>query len=178
MNWNDAEELMKTARNPEKGKPIGSNTRLYFDDAGVGHYNIRLHGNIIMRIYSDRIVPTDGGWQTVTTKARLNEYLPRGFRVFQKNWVWYLEDTYVNISFPFSDVFYISTKDYVQHSHHEWSSKVMLHSTRPKYPEVYEKGEDELDWDAELETGEEHQEYEPSFDTNIDQELYSLRKGW
>ena len=55
----------------------------------------------------------------------------------------------------------------------------MLYSTHPIYPQVY--GEDELDWDTELETSEEHHgsdEYEASFDTNIDYELYSLRKGW
>lgn len=150
MNWNEAKELMKTARDMTKGKPIGNNTRLYFYDAGVGHenyYTIRLHGNIIMQIFRYRIVPSDGGWQTVTTKARLNEYLPRGFRVFQKNWVWYLEDTYVNTSFPFGDVYYLSTIDLVYHGRQEWSSKVMLYSTHPKYPEVYE--EDELDGDDE-----------------------------
>ncbi len=146
MKWNEAKELMMTARDKNKGKPIGNNTRLYFYDAGVGHenhYTIRLHGNVIMEIYRDRIEPSDSAWQTVTTKARLNKYLPRGFRVFQKNWVWYLEDTYVNTSFPFSDVYYISRKDLVHHryldGHQEWSSKVMLYSTHPKYPEVYEE---------------------------------------
>jgi|8_EtaG_2_1085327.scaffolds.fasta_scaffold12079_5 hypothetical protein len=177
MNWNEAEELMKTARNKKKGKPIGNNTRLYFTTAeeikgtrGWNHnltysfeksktdafpyYTIRLHGNRIIDIYEDRILPSDGGWQSVTTKARLNEYLPRGFRVFQKNWEWYLEDTYANTSFPFGDVYYISTKDIVSFVNGEWSSKVMLYSTHPKYPEVYgnalfgmlddeEEGEDE-----------------------------------
>jgi len=146
MNWNDAEELMKTARNPEKGKPIGNNTRLYFTEEVKGtrgwnnnltyfpHYTIRLHGNRIIDIYKDRIVPSDGGWQTVTTKARLNEYLPRGFRVFQKDWQWFLRTNFMGtpLVFDFSDVFYISTKD---------NRKVMLYSTHPKYPEVYSENE-------------------------------------
>ena len=51
MKWFAAERLMATARNPEKGKPIGNNTRLYYHNAGVGHenyYTIRLHGNVIL----------------------------------------------------------------------------------------------------------------------------------
>jgi hypothetical protein len=51
MNWFAAQRLMATTKNPEKGKPIGNNTRLYFHDAGIGHesyYNIRLHGNQII----------------------------------------------------------------------------------------------------------------------------------
>jgi hypothetical protein len=170
MKWYEAERLMTTARNPEKGKPIGNNTRLYFYDAGVGHenyYNIRLHGNQIMQIYRDRIVPMDGGWRTVTTKARLNEHLPQGFYVFQKDWEWFIQDMNTHSDeptvYPFGDVYYI----------HD-DNRVMLYSTHPKYPQVYEK--DVVDWDEDFETGEEHQEYEPAFDTNIDQELYSMRK--
>jgi hypothetical protein len=142
MNWNEAKELMTTARDKTKGKPIGNNTRLYFFEAGVGHenyYTIRLHDNTIMQIFRDRIVPMDGGWQTVTTKARLNEHLPRGFRVFQKNWEWFIHDTYANVTYPFGDVFYISTRDLLSFDLGEWSSKVMLYSTHPKYPQVYEK---------------------------------------
>jgi len=127
---------MSTARNPEKGKPIGNNTRLYFYDAGIGnesYYNIRLHGNQIMQIYRDRIVPMDGGWRTVTTKARLNKYLPKGFRVFQKNWEWFIENTWIDwideqLIYPFGDVYYIHN-----------DNRVMLYSTHPKYPELYHK---------------------------------------
>jgi hypothetical protein len=67
--------------------------------------------------------------------------------------------------YPFGDVYYIHN-----------DNRVMLYSTHPKYPEVY--GKDDVDWDEDFETGEEHQEYESAFDTNIDQELYSMRKGW
>jgi len=170
MNWFTAQRLMATARNPEKGKPIGNNTRLYFESAWhEKHYTIRLHGNVIMKIYRDRVVPLDGGWRTVTTKARLNEHLPQGFYVFQKNWDWFIQDMNTNADeatvYPFGDVYYIHN-----------DNRVMLYSTHPKYPEVY--GKDDVDWDEDFETGEEHQEYEPAFDTNIDQELYSMRKGW
>jgi len=133
MNWNEAEELMMTARNRNKGKPIGNNKRLYFTEntlTGDDFYTIHLHGNEIMRIFRDRIVPFDGGWRTVTTKARLNEHLPRGFYVFQKNWDWYLkvlsEDENKPFVYDFSDVYYI---------HNERG--VMLCKTHPNYPKMY-----------------------------------------
>jgi len=143
MNWNEAEELMMTARDKKKGKPIRNNTRLYFNDLGVGrekYYTIRLHGNLIMLIYRDRVMLSDGGWQTVTTKARLNEYIPRGFYVFQKNWEWFIRDMNTKpnetLVYPFGDVYHI---------HNERG--VMLYSTHPKYPEVY--GDDEEEGDDE-----------------------------
>lgn len=140
MKWFAAERLMATARNPEKGKPIGNNTRLYFNPCWdeeqpplyEDFYDIRLHGNSIIHIYRDRIVLTDGGWKTHTTKARLNEHLPQGFYVFQKNFEWFIQDMNINadepLVYPFGDVYHIHN-----------DNRVMLYSTHPKYPEVYEK---------------------------------------
>ena len=121
MNWFTAQRLMATARNPEKGKPIGSNTRLYFESAWhEKHYTIRLHGNVIMTIYKHHIVLSDGGWRTVTTKERLNRYLPRGFHVYQKDWVWYLRDSNNDIDYNFSDVQWIHNDGRV------WQPKEMI----------------------------------------------------
>ena len=89
MNWFEAQTLMETARNKTKGKPIANNTRLY--ERHDNNYEIRLHGNVIMIIRKDCIIPLDGGWKTVTTKERLNRYLPYRFYVYQKDWVWYIE---------------------------------------------------------------------------------------
>lgn len=36
------------------------------------------------------IILDSGGWKTNTTKARLNDYLPKEFFVYQKNSAWYL----------------------------------------------------------------------------------------
>lgn len=88
MNWFEAQTLMETARNKTKGKPIANNTRLY--ERHDNNYEIRLHGNVIMIIRKDGITPLDGGWKTVTTKERLNRYLPNGFSLYQRDWVWYL----------------------------------------------------------------------------------------
>ena len=45
--------------------------------------------------YKDRIVLNSGGYKTVTTKARMNEYTP--FNVIQKQKVWYVD------GIPFED---------------------------------------------------------------------------
>jgi len=49
-----------------------------------------LHGSAIARRKGDTLEVSDGGWQTLTTKERLNG-LP-GVSVNQKDWVWYLND--------------------------------------------------------------------------------------
>ena len=58
---------------------------------------IYLHGNHIATYnYALKELSLyDGGWQSVTTKSRLNALLfefATGFSVFQKNWDWYVSD--------------------------------------------------------------------------------------
>ena len=54
-----------------------------------------LHGNHIASVdtATNQLQIFDGGWQTVTTKSRLNALLDEfdyGSWVFQKNWNWFL----------------------------------------------------------------------------------------
>ena len=121
MNYWQAQRLMATARWPHKGKPIGNNTRLYDND---GYYTIRLHNHVIMEIHRDGFMPMDAGWQTVTTKARLNDLMPMG-HVFQKNWDWYL--TIGDTTYDWGDVAFVSTRN-VNYG------EVMLYSTHPNWP--------------------------------------------
>ena len=54
---------------------------------------VKLHGNKIAEVYANSIVLFDGGWQTVTTKSRLNALLDEfatGTGVIQRNFDWYL----------------------------------------------------------------------------------------
>ena len=57
---------------------------------------VYLHGNHIATVGADYCMLFDGGWQTVTTKSRLNalieEFGPRCARIFQKNYQWYVHD--------------------------------------------------------------------------------------
>ena len=57
--------------------------------------DVFLHGNHIATLnkISMDLRIFDGGWQSVTTKSRLNALLDEfggGDRVIQKNWAWYL----------------------------------------------------------------------------------------
>ena len=56
-----------------------------FDDS----FYLRLHGNTIAVLHGDgTLMITDAGWQSNTTKERLNG-LPN-VNIHQKNFVWYL----------------------------------------------------------------------------------------
>ena len=82
----------------------GSNTTVMSDDNGLVS-RVYLHGNQIATYsHMDRsLTLLDGGWQSNTTKSRLNalcsDFKP-GFGVFQKNWTWYVSDRLNNV-FPF-----------------------------------------------------------------------------
>ena len=83
----------------------GSNTTVFSSDDGLVS-RVYLHGNHIATYsHTDRsLTLLDGGWQSVTTKSRLNalcsEFKP-AFGVFQKNWTWYVSDRLNNQVFPF-----------------------------------------------------------------------------
>ena len=55
---------------------------------------VRLHGNLIAEIGDNFIRLFDGGWQSNTTKSRLNAILTEHGepcdRVFQKDWTWFV----------------------------------------------------------------------------------------
>jgi hypothetical protein len=86
LTYQDCEKLYATARNKESGKPIANNTRLLKDGTD---YLIRLHQTDIVRITPLNIYTANtGGWQTVTTKERLNRYLP--ISIWQDKHIWYV----------------------------------------------------------------------------------------
>ena len=69
-----------------------SNTSVSHDSEGA---NVYLHGNHIATVKDNSILLFDGGWQSNTTKSRLNALLfefSYGMRVFQKNWEWFVGD--------------------------------------------------------------------------------------
>jgi hypothetical protein len=67
------------------------NTEVHFRD-GVSF--VFLHGNMIAQVGDNFIRLFDGGFQSNTTKSRLNAILQEhglpGECVFQKNWTWFL----------------------------------------------------------------------------------------
>jgi hypothetical protein len=69
------------------------NTSVHFDSES-GVIVVRLHGNKIAEIDDDSMTIFDGGFQSVTTKSRLNalcdELCVAGEGVFQKNYKWFV----------------------------------------------------------------------------------------
>ncbi len=85
-NYDDAFKYLKG----KQDRPYANNTRIEmeFSDYSIV---VRYHGNRIVTFYKNGIVKySSSGWQTVTTKERLNWYLPDGFYLYQEKRVWYL----------------------------------------------------------------------------------------
>ena len=71
----------------------------YITETGVREAVVKLHGNHIATV-GDTLQICDAGWQTVTTKSRLNALLnefAEGCYVFQKNFDWFLGDADGNV---------------------------------------------------------------------------------
>jgi len=70
-----------------------ANTSVHFNEESNTSI-VRLHGNKIAEITDNDMTIFDGGWQTTTTKSRLNalcsEFCITGEGVFQKNFQWYV----------------------------------------------------------------------------------------
>jgi hypothetical protein len=66
----------------------------FFNDKGeLAVTEIRLHGNLIAEVSAECVTLHDGGWQSVTTKSRLNAILSQhglpGEGIFQHKWEWF-----------------------------------------------------------------------------------------
>ena len=70
-----------------------ANTSVHFNEEN-GVSIVRLHGNKIAEVSDNDMTIFDGGWQSVTTKSRLNAlcdyFCISGEGVFQKDFVWYV----------------------------------------------------------------------------------------
>ena len=73
-----------------------ANTSVHFDEES-GVSVVRLHGNKIAEVDDTSMTIFDGGWQTTTTKSRLNALITEFCNgvtdgVFQKNYEWFIMD--------------------------------------------------------------------------------------
>ena len=67
-------------------KKVGNNTYMIRLGSDIG---IRLHNTVVVTIHPDNTYTLNsGGWQTVTTKDRINQYSP--IRVYQSKSIWYV----------------------------------------------------------------------------------------
>jgi len=90
-------ELTQVLRNRDERKPSGVATTLRRVGDAIA---IRYHDTDVVTVSADDTYTLDsGGWRTVTTKARINEYSPA--RLYQQKGVWYLSTPTGRI--PFAD---------------------------------------------------------------------------
>ena len=85
------------------------NTSVSFNEE-TGESIVRLHGNKIAVVGDDFLQVFDGGWQSNTTKSRLNALINRFCNaltdgVYQRQHVWYLTDNKVEREFESGYIF-------------------------------------------------------------------------
>jgi hypothetical protein len=104
-------------------RKVGNNTYLLKDN--LGNISVRLHWTDIITVSPDDTVTVDvGSWQTVTTAARLGDWLPGGWKIYSLKGTWYWwnwknresEDQPYSRLQPFSNGDYI-TADGILHPH-------------------------------------------------------------
>lgn len=87
MDYEQAQATL-TGRNKDR-KKLANNTYLVRRDNG--DFAVKLHDTDVVTYHADgTITLSTGGWQTVTTKARINEYSHAG--ISQRQGVWYMSD--------------------------------------------------------------------------------------
>jgi len=87
MTHSEAVTMVRGKRNANRRK-VGNNTYAeILHDNSVG---IMLHSTYVVKIHPDDTYTLQtGGWQTVTTKDRINQYSP--VRVYQRKYEWFVK---------------------------------------------------------------------------------------
>lgn len=102
MNYNSAVSMVRGKRNANRRK-VGNNT--YAEILNDDTVAIKLHNTYVVKIHADGTYTLNsGGWQTVTTKDRINQYSP--VRVYQEKYQWFV--TINNKPYPFIDGMVVS----------------------------------------------------------------------
>ncbi len=94
------EMMMNSAIRYRKNFSSGNTTvRCFKNRNGITtDVDVYLHGNHIASLdtATNALTIKDGGWQSNTTKSRLNalldEFVP-SMRIFQNDWTWYISDS-------------------------------------------------------------------------------------
>lgn len=102
MTYAEAVKSVRGKTNRDSRK-VGNNT--YAEILSDGSVGIRLHSTYVVKIHEDGTYTLNsGGWQTNTTKDRINTYSP--VRVYQHKFEWYVRLN--NKEYPFIDGMVVS----------------------------------------------------------------------
>ena len=94
QTWSNSNTTVRTSTD-------GIESQIYLHNNLIGSYN---HPKRQLTIF-------DGGWQSNTTKSRLNALLNEfayGMGVFQKDFEWFISDRFNDAVFPFRSGFTVS----------------------------------------------------------------------
>lgn len=94
-SYADADTFLYTRGKPVPRKKVANHTYLVRDDHKI---HVLLHRTYVLTYTPDTIVINTGGWLTVTTKARINDCLPRGYVVYSDKGTWYLSEGWMHTS--------------------------------------------------------------------------------
>lgn len=87
MNYTQALDKLNTGRKKDS-KKLANNTYLQKRENSIA---IKLHNTDIITFNPDNsFILNTNGWKTVTSKDRINTYLPINFRLIQEKSIWYL----------------------------------------------------------------------------------------
>lgn len=87
MTHSEAVKMVRGKRNANRRK-VGNNT--YAEILQDNSVSITLHSTDVVTIHEDGTYTLrSGGWQTLTTKDRINQYSP--VRVYQRNFEWFVK---------------------------------------------------------------------------------------
>ena len=99
-------EMNSAIRYRKNFSKANTSVRCFKTNGVTTDVDVFLHGNHIASLdtANNQLTIKDGGWQSVTTKSRLNalldEFAP-SMGIFQKDWVWYLSDRLSGSVVPF-----------------------------------------------------------------------------
>lgn len=106
MTYNEALAFMSKTKDMKKGRPVGRNTRMrcHIKTAisTLPVIDIQYYQTGIVALCHDKTLLRNGGWHSITTKQRLNEWLPMNMRIYQKDFTWYLQHNDVKHELPHS----------------------------------------------------------------------------
>lgn len=101
-NYDDADKYL----GDKDHRPLCHNTYMW-REGGVIH--VRYHRTDIVTYLPHYVVVTVCGWETSTTKERVNNLIPTRFRIFQEKHVWKVWDRLNDTHFNFHDGMVIDT---------------------------------------------------------------------
>ena len=92
MTYQETMAFLAKAKCTNAGRPVAHKTRmqLYINTYAPPTAVLRYHNTCIVEWRHDTTRYTNGGYMTQTTKSRLNDYLPSGYRINQVKGEWVL----------------------------------------------------------------------------------------